>query len=631
MSERILDRVICPSDLKCLTEEEMKVLAQEIRVELIASTSVNGGHLAPSLGAVELILGAHRALDAPIDRIVFDVGHQSYAHKIITGRDEQFCRLRVCDGLSGFPKREESEYDTHDAGHASDSLATALGLAIARDLDGGDEEILVIIGDASISGGLAFEGLNEIGHLQKKIIIILNDNEMSISPSVGAFSTYLAHLRSNPAYFKTRDGAQETVSKMVPFGDRLVKGALKARDSVKQFMVPGMFFEELGIKYFGPIDGHNLALVEDTVKRATWLDGPVLIHAVTTKGKGYLPAEESPEIFHGVAPFDPGTGEVIKSKGAAPSFTSVFADELIKQAEKDRGIVTITAAMPAGTGLDKFADKFPDRMFDVGIAEEAAVTIASGLALGEKKPVLALYSTFLQRGYDEIIINVCLQEQHVIFAIDRAGLVGEDGPTHHGVFDMAYLRLIPNIIIVSPSDEAELADAVATAVAHDGPIAVRYPRGSAFGVEIPEERTILEPGVSRTLREGADATVLAIGRTAHFALQAADMLSDDGYDIRVVDMRWVKPLDLEAIRAAADTPLIIGVEEGTLLGGFTSAISEVLVDEGIHTPFVRFGIPDEFVEQGAMGDLLERVGLAPGPLAQRIRTAIDEQRASTRG
>lgn len=619
MVTSVLDKITCPHDLKGLSQQEMRILAEDIRAEIIASTSRNGGHIAPSLGAVELILAAHRVMDCPQDKIIFDVGHQAYAHKIITGRADQMYSLRQLDGLSGFPKRRESIFDVHDSGHASDALATALGLSIARDLEGGTERILAIVGDAAMSGGMAFEALNEIGQLQKRMVIILNDNEMSISPSVGALSNYLTYLRTSEPYMQTRDSVEAKLqSKLGYVGGALVRVGEHAKDTVKQLFVPGMFFEELGIKYLGPIDGHNLPLLEDTLERAFHVDGPVMVHAITQKGKGYTYAEKDSERFHGISPFNSDTGAVVKKANAIVSYTKAFADQLIEEAAMDEDIFAITAAMPAGTGLDAFEKVFPDRFLDVGIAEQCAVTTASGLAIGGKLPVVAIYSTFLQRAFDQIAINVCEQNLHVVFAVDRAGLVGEDGPTHHGVFDLSYLRCLPNMKIISPSNESLLKDAIHTALRMDGPVAVRYPRGSATGCAIPALRTELEEGKAIELSRGKDIQILAIGRMVNEAKEAAELLKAKGIDCGVTDMLWVKPLDDEAVNRACESKLVVTIEEGNKLGGFSAAVLESMADQELCAKVFRIGIEDTFVEQGKMNDLLKRVGLDAHNIANRI-------------
>ncbi len=630
----ILDGIQTPEDLADLSQDELAQLAQELRDEMIASTSANGGHLASSLGAVEIILAAHRVLNLPQDKLLFDVGHQAYAHKLLTGRREGFKRLRKIDGVSGFTRRKESPYDVHDAGHASDALPTALGLALARDLEGLDTNIVTVVGDASIAGGLAYEALNYIGQQQfGRFVIILNDNEMSISRSVGAFSAYLAGIRTSRGYNNLRDSVEEGISRSSKVGDVLMRLGERAKEATKHFFIPGMLFEDIGFTYLGPIDGNDAALMQEALERSLAMGKPVVIHAVTKKGLGYLPAQENPEAFHGVAPFDIQTGAIAKKPGAAPSFTSVFSKRLIAEAEKDERIVAITAAMPAGTGLDAFARVFPERFFDVGIAEECAVTMASGLAIGGRLPVVAIYSTFLQRAYDEIATNVCLQGLHVVFAVDRAGLVGEDGSTHHGAFDLAYLRTLPNIRIAAPSDEAELAAALRAALAGEGPYAIRFPRGAAMGVEVPADvsampqqaRVVFEP---EGLSEAAvpDVCFLAVGRMVYSATQAAELLGAQGVSARVYDMRWVKPLDEDAVAQAARSTLVVTVEDGTLSGGFGSAVLECMASlpAGRKADVLRLGLPDAFVGHGGVAELFASLGLDPQGIARSVAARLAE-------
>lgn len=588
---------------------------------MIAATALNGGHLASSLGAVELILASYRVLDLPHDKLLFDVGHQAYAHKLLTGRREGFARLRQAEGTSGFTRRKESAYDAHDSGHASDALATAAGIAMARNLQGGDERIVSIVGDAALAGGLSYEALNVIGQRQfKRFVVVLNDNEMSISRSVGALAAYLANIRTSPRYTTMRDQVEDGMSSSGRVGDALVRLGERAKQATKQFLVPGMLFEELGLTYLGPIDGHDLHVVQETLSRALNMDKPVFIHAVTKKGCGYEPAERNPELFHGVGPFDPVSGEVVKKPKAAPTYTQVFSNALSAEARRDSRVVAITAAMMDGTGLSSFAAAHPERTFDVGIAEECAVTLASGMAIAGTLPVVAIYSTFLQRAYDEISTNVCLPNLHVVFAVDRAGLVGEDGSTHHGMFDLAYLRSLPNMRVCAPSDELELARALRAAVLMDGPVALRYPRGAARGVDVPDEygplpmeaRTVLGPDLHDAATTPT-VTFLAVGRMVPVACDAARVLLDKGVTCRVADMRWVKPVDAAAVSAASASDLVVTLEDGTVCGGFGSAVLESLADAGLFADVLRLGLPDEYVGHGAVGTLFERLGLdAPG-------------------
>ena len=609
VTERILDTIETPCDVKDLNEAQLKQLATEIREELVATVSQTGGHLAPNLGVVELTLGIHRALNCPEDRILFDVGHQSYVHKLLTGRLDRFSTLRQYGGMCGFPKRSESPFDSFDAGHASDSLSVALGLARARDTRGSGETVVAVIGDGSMTGGMAFEALNHIGHLGTPLVIVLNDNEMSISENVGALASYLARVRLDRRYTRLRDGVESRLGSTA-IGRVMVNAGEAVKGSFKQLVVPGMLFEELGVKYVGPIDGHDVSQVQAAVEAAKAADGPVIIHAVTRKGSGYSHAEDSPDAFHGIAPFSVETGRTHKKDGAPTSFTEAFSIALVAEAARDERIVAITAAMPSGTGLDAFAETYPERFYDVGIAEEHAVGMAAGLALGGMVPVVAVYSTFLQRSYDQMIMDVALQNLHVVFCLDRAGLVGEDGPTHHGVFDLTYLRSIPNMMVLAPADEVELAAALHTALLADGPVAIRYPRGSGAGLPMPAVPEHWEAGRAEVRREGTDVALLAVGRMVATAEKAAVLLAEQGVSAAVINARWVKPLDLEMIsKAATNHRLIVTIEENTCMGGFGGAVCEALADLGVLVPVLRLGVPDCFVTHGAMDRLLSDVGL----------------------
>ncbi|MBO4352253.1 MAG: 1-deoxy-D-xylulose-5-phosphate synthase [Eggerthellaceae bacterium] len=619
---RILDRIGSPADLKSLTDSELAVLADEIREQIIATTSKTGGHVAPSLGAVDIILAVHSLIDSPKDRFVFDVGHQAYAHKLVTGRLDSFDTLRTYGGISGFPRPSENEHDVHPSGHASDSISIALGLAKARQLRGTDEKIVALIGDASLSGGMAFEALNTIGQLQLPIVIILNDNEMSISRNVGALVRHLGSIRSSAQYRQARDQSQERLEAS-PIGRAFVTFGRNAKDSMKQFFVPEtMIFEQLGILCTPPIDGHDICAMRDIIRTALDSDGPVLVHVVTKKGAGYAPAERDPVRFHGIGPFDAKTGACRKTAQSAPSFTDVFGKALVNEARADERIVAITAAMRTGTGLVDFADEFPERFIDVGIAEENAVGLASGLALGGFKPVVAIYSTFLQRAFDQMIVDTALASCNVVFAIDRAGLVGEDGATHHGVYDIAYCRMIPGMRVLAPSDEVELVNALHTALAIGGPVAVRYPRGSGSGMTVPMQGEVLPIGESRTAREGDDVAVLAFGGMVPNALQAAALLADEGIEARVVDMRWAKPLDAAAIAEAARTKLVVTVENGIISGGAGEGVLEELSRMDAQVPTLVLGIDDVSVPHGNPDQLLADLGLDPDGIARSIKQKL---------
>ena len=623
---RILDVVRSPADLKVLTEEELGILAQEIREEMIAITSRTGGHLASSLGAVEIILAVHSLLDTPKDKLIFDVGHQAYAHKLVTGRLGDFDTLRSYGGISGFPKPDESPYDVHPSGHASDSLSVATGLAKARVLSGTDEKVVAVIGDAALSGGMAFEALNYMGAEQLPLVVILNDNERSISRNVGALMKHLGYMRTTAEYRDARDSFQELLETRAPLGRAMARFGKNMKESIKQMVIPhSMMFEQLGIVCTAPVDGHDIAALRETLAVCLAADAPVLMHVVTKKGAGYEPAVRDPERFHGVGPFDIETGADMPKKPGAPSYTSVFGDALVREARADERVVAITAAMEGGTGLKPFAAAFPERFVDVGIAEEQAVAMASGLAIGGKKPVVAIYSTFMQRAIDQMAIDCALPDLDVVFALDRAGIVGEDGPTHHGMFDLVYTRMIPNMRVIAPSNEAELAAALHTALALGGPFAIRYPRGSAEGVAVPEEPPVLPVGVSRLLREGDDVAILAFGCMASRALKAARLLAARGIEARVVDMRWVKPMDEEAIRDACDTRLIVTVEAGVIAGGAGEGVCGYLAEMGLDSPVRMLGVPDVFVPQGRADLLSEDLGLDPEGIANAILETLAEQ------
>ena len=601
---------------------ELQQLAAEIRALILATVARNGGHLAPSLGTVELTLALFSVFDFDYDKIVWDVGHQAYTHKILTGRRDKFHTLRKKGGLSGFPRRAESEFDAFGVGHASTSISAALGLLIAEELQKNFGRIVAVIGDGALTGGEAFEALNHAGQLKKKLLVILNDNEMSIAKNVGALSEYLSEVRLAPRYQRAKRDFEAFV-KSLPLpdiGDKILQAAHSVRYGLKSAIVPGTIFEALGFTYLGPVDGHDIRAMQDIFSRVSVLDEPVLIHVHTTKGKGYAPAEKLPEKFHGVGKFDEVTGEVFK-KASAPSYTEIFGKALVDCGRADEKIVAITAAMPAGTGLKSFAEKFPRRFFDVGIAEEHAVTLAAGMAAGGLRPVVAIYSTFIQRAYDQILHDVCLQKLPVVFCLDRAGLVGEDGATHHGVFDLAFLRTIPRLNILAPKDENELRRMLFAAVARKEPTAIRYPRGAGLGVEVETVPKNLPWGKSELLREvdGAEVSIFAVGSMVSVAVAAAELLAEKNILANVVNARFVKPLDAEILaREARAAKVLATVEEGTLSGGFGSAVAEFLADADISTRLVRFGISDEFVEHGSRAELLAECGLTAEQICGRI-------------
>lgn len=620
----LLDKINSPADVKKLSDEQLKQLAAEIRQLLIKVISHTGGHLAPNLGVVELTLALHKVFNTPQDKLVFDVGHQAYIHKIITGRREQFPTLRQYGGLSGFPKRSESEHDAFGTGHSSTSISAALGMAVARDLQGEDYNVVAIIGDGSMTGGMAFEALNNAGTLHKKMVVVLNDNEMSISKNVGAMSDYLYHLRTGETYNKIKNDIEGWLKNM-EFGTDVLKAIRRLKGSVKYLMVPTSIFEELGFTYLGPVDGHDIHGLIEVLQAAKKIDGPVMVHVLTKKGKGYKPAEESPNKFHGTGPFEIATGKKITNPAAPISYTEVFGKTITELADSDKKVVGLTAAMPDGTGLNIFAQAHPDRFFDVGIAEQHAVTAAAGMAAAGMKPVTAIYSTFMQRAYDSILHDICMQKLHVTMCLDRAGLVGDDGYTHHGVFDYAYLRSIPNMTIMAPKDENELRHMLKTALSFNGPISVRYPRGSGVGVDITEPMHELPIGKAEVLREGKELCFWAIGSMVQSAVQAADKLKEQGIDAGVVNMRFAKPLDKELlIEHAKRYGKIVTLEEGVLAGGVGSEVLEILDDAGLlqQCALLRLGIPDEFVTHGDKKLLFRDLGLDTDAIVQKAAAFV---------
>lgn len=619
----LLNRIENPEDVKKLTVRELEQLASELRHFIIDTVSQNGGHLAPNLGTVELTLALYSVFDFPADKLVWDVGHQAYSHKILTGRRDVFSTLRKKGGITGFPNRFESAYDAFGVGHASTSISAALGMALARDAKGEKNQVIAVIGDGALTGGESFEALNNAGDLGTKLIVVLNDNEMSIDANVGAMSEYLSRIRIAPQYTRAKRDMGSLLMSIPHIGDKVYKTASHLKDGVRSVLVPGSLFEEMGFHYIGPLDGHNIALMEEVFKSAKELEGPVLIHIHTVKGKGYQPAEQAPEKFHGVGCFDPSTGKSAKKAGCAPSYTAVFSEALIELAKDRPDILAITAAMPSGTGLKAFGKAYPKRFFDVGIAEEHAMTLAAGMAAGGMHPVIALYSTFAQRAYDQLIHDVCLQNLPVTLCLDRAGLVGEDGPTHHGVFDLSYLRQMPNMCVMAPKDEEELRHMLATAIAIPGPAAVRYPRGAGLGVALTDSFEKLPVGKAEVLQEKGEIAFLAVGTMVEHAKAAAAILAEEGIEAAVVNMRFIKPLDTALIDAMAKTKkLIITAEENVLAGGFGSAVAECLADSGQQVPLVRFGIPDRFIEQGTRKELLSLCGLQPEQMAERVRERL---------
>ncbi len=606
-----------PEDLKKLGNAELKELASEIRNYMIRIVSDNGGHLAPSLGVVELALALHSTFQSPGDQIIWDVGHQSYPHKLLTGRWDRFPTLRRYQGLSGFPKPSESEHDPYGTGHSSTSISAALGLALARDFFGAKNKVIAVIGDGAFTGGMAYEALDHAGHVKTDLIVVLNDNKMSISSNVGAMSAYLGKIRSDPKYSRLKAEFEQVVGWLPVIGKRMVHSAERLRGGVKYIIAPGMIFEELGLTYFGPVDGHNIAVLKNTLLQASRMKGPVLVHVLTEKGKGYRYAEAAPERFHGIGPFDRENG-LPHGKKSSPTYTEVFGKTLLKLAAGDSKIVALTAAMAGGTGLSSFAEKYPRRFYDVGIAEQHAAGLAAAMAAGGLKPVVAIYSTFLQRAYDQLIHDVCLQDLPVVFAVDRAGIVGEDGETHQGTFDLSYLRTIPKMAVMAPRDENELQHMLYTALySAPGPAALRYPRGKGEGVVLEEPR-LLPWGRGELLREGEDILIAAAGTMAGAALEAAERLSLEGVEAAVINARFIKPLDDELFLEWGERcGCVLTVEENTLAGGFGSAVLELLSRHGLTLPVCRLGIDDCFVEQGPRDFILKLYGLDAGGIFRK--------------
>jgi 1-deoxy-D-xylulose-5-phosphate synthase len=626
----LLDDVRTPADLRALDDKELHQLADELRAETVDTVSVTGGHLGAGLGVIELTVALHHVFDTPRDRLIWDVGHQTYPHKILTGRRERIRTLRQGGGLSGFTKRAESEYDPFGAAHSSTSISAGLGMAVARDLKDDDNKVVCVIGDGAMSAGMAFEAMNNAGAMHSRLIVILNDNDMSIAPPTGAMSAYLARLVSGRAYLSIRDIGKQLTAKLPRSLDRAITRAV---EHARNYVTGGTLFEELGFFYVGPIDGHNLDHLLPVLRNVRDADthGPILVHVVTQKGKGYTPAEESTDKYHGVARFNVVTGEQAKAKANAPSYTRVFAESLITEAEHDERVVAVTAAMPSGTGLDLFGEAFPDRIFDVGIAEQHGVTFAAGLAAEGMKPFAAIYSTFLQRAYDQVVHDVAIQNLPVRFAIDRAGLVGADGPTHAGAFDIAYLGCLPNMVVMAASDEAELQSMVRTAAEYDlGPIAFRYPRGEGFGIELPERGEVLDIGRGRILREGNTIAIVSLGGRLGEALKAADILESHGLSTTVADARFAKPLDADLIlRLAGEHEALITIEEGSV-GGFGSHVLDLLagagrLDDGL--AIRTLALPDRFIDQDKPEAMYRAAGLDAEAIVARVFEALGRDSA----
>jgi 1-deoxy-D-xylulose-5-phosphate synthase len=626
---KFLQQIDSPADLRRLGPEHLQEVADDIRQFIIETCARVGGHTGASLGAVELAVALHYAFETPKDRLVWDVGHQAYAHKILTGRRDRFSTIKQYDGLSGFLRREESEYDAFGAGHASTSLSAALGMAIARDRRGESHHVVALIGDASLAGGMAMEAINQAGHLKSRLIVVLNDNEMSIAPAVGALTGYLNRLREAQGYHRFKDEVSETLRSVPSVGERLHHAAKTVKDAIAAAVLPGALVNELGFKYIGYVDGHDTQALVRAFREAQQVrDEPVIVHCLTTKGKGFPAREKNYYAWHATGPFDPKTGEMPKTKPSAPTYTSVFGRTMCELMERDEKVVALTAAMPDGTGVDQILKKFPERAFDVGIAEQHCVTFAAGLSTEGLKPVCAIYSTFLQRAFDQIIHDVCLQNLNVKFCLDRGGVAGPDGPTHHGLLDIAYLRGVPNMVLMAPKDEGELRDMLRTMIEHVGPAAVRYPRGSGVGVDTEREPQALEIGKAEILRDaGSDVALVAYGSMVHPSLQAAERLAKDGVEATVVNARFAKPLDASLLLALARTKrLIVTVEEAYLAGGFGSAVLELLEENGLQDSVrvVRMGIPDRWVTHGDAKLLLAKYGLDADGIYTRVRRCVEE-------
>jgi len=625
---KVLDQIECPFDVKKLDPEELERLCSEVREEILSTVSKNGGHLASNLGVVELTVALHYVFDFPRDKVIWDVGHQSYTHKILTGRKGRFHTLRQYEGISGFPKRDESPYDAFDSGHSGTSISCALGMAEARRQKGEEGKMIALIGDGSMTAGLAFEGLNQSGHVDQDLIVILNDNEMSISPNVGALSSYLNRLMTGQFVNRFREDIKAFLETLPRIGKSALRFAKQAEESLKGLLMPGLLFEELGMKYIGPIDGHRLDYLIETFQNVKKLRGPILIHVITKKGKGYPPAETNPAQYHSVPPFHIETGEPKQgSTGDPPTYTQVFGETLCQLARENKHLIAITAAMQSGTGLERFSKEFPDRFYDIGIAEQHAVTFAAGLALEGMKPVVAIYSTFLQRAYDQILQDVGLQNLPVVFALDRGGIVGEDGPTHQGLFDFSYLRHIPNLIIMVPKDEDELQHMMKTAMECPSPVAFRYPRGKGEGVKRNPVLRSIEIGKGEVLREGSDMLILAIGTTVYPSIRAAERLDASGIHAAVINTRFLKPLDEDLIAEwAGKIGKVLTVEENVLQGGFGSAVLELLQEEGLTSVHVkRLGIPDLFVEHGPPATLRAKYGIDEAGIYRAVKEMVEEE------
>ena len=620
----VLDQIQKENDIKKLSDEELEELRVELREFLIQNIAKTGGHLASNLGVVELTMALHLTFTLPQDKIIWDVGHQSYTHKILTGRKEAFATLRQFGGISGFPKGSESASDSFDTGHSSTSISAGLGLAKAREITGEDYSVVSVIGDGALTGGMAFEGLNNASDMKTNFIIVLNDNNMSISENVGGMNRYLSNFRTADAYMDLKLNVMNSLNRIPVYGERMVKRIRNAKSGIKQLLVPGMYFEEMGIIYLGPVDGSDIKAMCKAFSEAKRVRGPVLVHVITKKGDGYLPAEQHPARFHGTEPFDIKTGELL-TRRTKPNYTDVFSAVMKKLGEREPQLVAITAAMADGTGLTRFARLYPNRFFDVGIAEGHGVTFAAGLAKAGLVPVVAVYSSFLQRAYDQILHDVCQQKLHVVFAVDRAGLVGSDGATHQGIFDLSYLSSIPGLTIMAPKNRWELSDMLRFAIRFDGPIAVRYPRGEAYD-GLREFRAPIETGRSEMIYEESQIALFALGSMVSIAEKVRDVLKEQGYSVTLVNARFAAPLDEACIRKLADThELIVTMEENVASGGLGEHVAAFVCKEQLPVQLLAVSVPDQFVEHGSVGELYEMLGLDVASVAERIKCACEEQ------
>ncbi len=625
---KILFNVESPEDIRSFSTTELKLLSKEIREYMIDVVSQVGGHFGGGLGAVELTVALHKVFDTPVDKLVWDTGHQAYPHKIITGRRDKLPTIRKLNGISGFLKRTESEYDEFGAGHATTSISAALGIAAANELNGEEnKKVIAIIGDGAMTGGMAYEAMNNAGFTKKNLIVVLNDNQMSIAPNVWQISNYFNEVIAHPEYNKFKGAIWDLTGKLDQFGDRVRKVASRLETGLKAIVTPGMLFEALGFRYFGPVNAHNVPKLVKLFEHVKQLKGPILVHVLSEKGKGYKPAEGHSAQYHGVTPFDKVTGKMLKKKNGLPSYTSIFGKALIEIMEKNNKVVGITAAMPDGTGMKLVQEKFPKKYFDVGIAEEHGVTFAAGLATQGIVPVVAIYSTFLQRAVDQIIHDVALQKLHVVFALDRAGLVGADGPTHHGTFDLSYLRFIPGMVIMAPKDEAELRNMLYTATEYkDGPIALRYPRGTALGVEIKEGFEKIEIGIAEKLVEGKDIAILAVGSMVNYAGKAADQLRKDNIQCELINMRFIKPIDKKMLdEIASKFDKIITIEESSIVGGFGSGVLEYFNEKNYKNDILRLGLPDKFIEHGTQAELHKILKIDTDGIIENVKAFLNNK------